>query len=132
MRGTKTMVLNIPKPVRKPTIMETLKVEFLKSEKGTIGWSVRSSTMKKMARRRAAAANSPRTSGDVQPWSRVIESATISGTRPAISKPAPGKSMSRMEAEEDRDQAHRQVDVEHPPPAPAVGDISAGCGADDG
>src|SRR2546430_1910524 len=37
----------------------------------------------------------------------------------------------RDEDQEDRDQAYRQVDVEDPAPAPAVGDVSAGRGADD-
>ena len=100
MRGTKTIEPNIAKPVMKPTIIETLKVESLKSPKGTIGWSVRNSRMKKTIRRRAAAASRPMTSGEVQAWSRVIDSATISGTSPPIRAAAPGKSMSRMEADE--------------------------------
>src|SRR5439155_16743186 len=100
MSGTKTIVPNMPKPVRKPTIIETLKVEFLKSEKGTIGWSLRISIKKKTARMTAATASRLSTSGEVQPWSRVIESATIRGTRPATNAAAPGKSMSRIDADE--------------------------------
>ena len=94
------MAPNIPKPLKKPTIIETLKVEFLKSWKGTIGWSDRSSTRKNTASMTAASASRPSTWGELQAWSRVIESATISGIRPATSAPAPGKSMSRREAVE--------------------------------
>ena len=40
----------------------------------------------------------PSTSGEVQAWSLVMESATIRGIKPATSAAAPGKSMSRTDA----------------------------------
>ena len=90
----------MPKPLKKPTIIETLKVEFLKRLKGTIGWSERNSRRKNPISITAATASRLRTWKEVQAWSRVIESATIRGTSPAIKATAPGKSMSRMEADE--------------------------------
>src|SRR3981189_2211605 len=98
MSGTKTIVPNIPKPVRNPTIMDTLKVASLKSEKGTIEWSLRISITKKTARMTAASASRPKTSGEVQPWSRVIESATISGTRPPANAVGAQKADAQIEA----------------------------------
>ena len=78
--------------------METLNVEFLKRPKGTIGFWVRCSRTKKTASMAAARPSSPSTSGEVQEWSRVMDSAIINGIRPAISATAPGKSISRIDA----------------------------------
>jgi len=95
----------------------------------------RVSITKKMARMTAASASRPRIR-EKSAVVRVIESATIRGTSPPTSAAAPGKSMSRIEAE-DRTygmvartrrtaiRPNRQVDVEDPAPAPAVGDVSA-------
>src|SRR6202022_942716 len=95
--------------------------------------------MKNAIRRTAATASRPRTSGEVQPWSRVIESATIRGTRPATSAQeidvADGgrrpHERHRSDHEKDRDDANRQVDVEDPAPAPGVRDVTAGRRTDD-
>jgi hypothetical protein len=89
---------NMPKAVRKPTIMLTVNVEFLNRCSGTIGCSTRDSTKMKAASMMAAIASRPITCHDVQEWSRVIDSPIRRGTTPAANVKAPQTSMSRHEA----------------------------------
>src|SRR5207244_6944757 len=89
---------DIAKPVRKLVSIETLKVASLKRRNGTMGLSVRCSSTKKRTSMTADPISRPSTSGEVQAWSLVMESATIRGIKPATSAAAPGKSMSRTDA----------------------------------
>src|SRR5437016_4788020 len=79
-------------------MVDTANVGFFQRSKGTTGCGVRRSRTKKTTAITAATASSERTSNEVNSWSRVMESATRSGTRVAASANAPAKSISRHEA----------------------------------
>src|SRR5438309_3676829 len=96
--GVNRIEPNIPNAVRKPTTIETVKVVFLNSSRGTIGCATRDSTNTKPASITTANASRPSTSGEVHAWSRVMDSAISSGTTPAARVTAPKKSMSRHDA----------------------------------
>src|SRR5207245_10651038 len=83
---------------KKEITTETAKTLFRKRPSGRIGFSTRVSTTRNAARKRAASDRRPTTSGSDQAWSRVMERAMSSGTRPALGVAARRKSISRQVA----------------------------------
>ena len=98
MSATYVIAPNSPNATKNPVMTETLNVRFRKSVNGTMGCGVRRSMKKNPTRTTAATRSRPSTSGEKMSWSRVIDSATSSGTRPAARVNAPRKSMSRHDA----------------------------------
>src|SRR5260370_1289141 len=80
--GVNRIEPNMPNAVRKPTIIDTVNVVFLKSSSGTMGCSTRPSTKTNAASIAAAKASRPTTWGEVQAWSRVGDDGEDRGEQP--------------------------------------------------
>ena len=136
-------MLNTIVPSTNPTMLAPAGVRIFQKRSGMSAWALRASMNRNAAIRTAEANSTPMVSAEPQPFELACVSPYTSSSRLAVTVVAPGRVEVAAHAldaalayeprhEDERDDADRDVDPEHPLPAGVLGEDAAQQHADGG